>query len=72
MQSEETVAIRQHLQTTDADNFDVHVEEYIIQEHNDDQISSDGTVLHNATQAPLSQLERGHQKRRRRRFTRTL
>ena len=44
MQSEETVAIRQHLQTTDSDNFDVHVEEYIIQEHNDDQISSDGTV----------------------------
>jgi len=44
MQSEETVAIRQHLQTTDTDNFDVHVEEYIIQEHNDDQISSDGTV----------------------------
>jgi len=35
MQSEETVAIRQHLQTTDSDNFDVHVEEYIIQEHND-------------------------------------
>ena len=44
MQSEETVAIRQNLQTTDSDNFDVHVEEYIIQEHNDDQISSDGTV----------------------------
>jgi len=44
MQSEETVAIRQHLQTTDSDNFDVIVEEYIIQEHNDDQISSDGTV----------------------------
>ena len=44
MQSEETVAIRQHLQTTDADNFDVCVEEYIIQEHNDDQISSNGTV----------------------------
>ena len=39
MQSEETVAIQQHLQTTDSDNFDVHVEEYIIQEHNDDQIS---------------------------------
>ena len=39
MQSEETVAIRQHLQTTDSDNFDVHVEEYISQEHNDDQIS---------------------------------
>jgi len=39
MQSEKTVAIRQHLQTTDSDNFDVHVEEYIIQEHNDDQIS---------------------------------
>jgi len=36
--------ILQHLQTTDAHNFDVHVEEYIIQEHNDDQISSDGTV----------------------------
>jgi len=44
MQSEETVAVRQHLQTTDSDNFDVHVEEYSIQEHNDDQISSDGTV----------------------------
>jgi len=44
MQSEETVAILQHLQTTDSDNFDVHVEKYIIQEHNDDQISSDGTV----------------------------
>jgi len=44
MQSEETVAVRQHLQTTDADNFDVHVEEFIIHEHNDDQISSDGTV----------------------------
>ena len=44
MQSEETVAIRQHLQTTDTDNFDVHVEEYIIQEHKNDQISSDGTV----------------------------
>ena len=44
MQSEETVAIRQHLQTTDSDNFDFHVEEYFIQEHNDDQISSDGTV----------------------------
>jgi len=45
MQSEETVAIRQHLKTTDSDNFDVHVEEYIIQEHTDDQISSDGTVV---------------------------
>jgi len=44
MQSEGTVAIWQHLQTTDSDNFDVHVEEYIIQEHGDDQISSDGTV----------------------------
>ena len=44
MQSEETVAIRQHLQTTDSDNFDVHVEECIIQEHNDDQISSDDTM----------------------------
>ena len=44
MQSEETVAIQQHLQTTDSDNFDVHVEGHIIQEHNDDQISSDGTV----------------------------
>ena len=44
MQSEETVAIRQHLQTTYSDNFDVHVEKYIIQEHNDDQISSDGTM----------------------------
>jgi len=39
MQSEETVAIQQHLQTTDSDN--VHVEKYII---HDDQISSDGTV----------------------------
>ena len=36
--------IQQHLQTTDSDNSDVHVKEYIIQEHNDDQISSDGTV----------------------------
>jgi len=129
MQSEETVAIRRHLQTTDSDNFDVHVEEYIIQQHNDDQISSDGTVAwernichlhhitallttcpadlpvkpnqalpaaqsayHNhlatqesvfrpachlcfhtehTTQAPPSQLERGRQKRRLRRFTRT-
>jgi len=44
MQSEETVAIWQHLQATDSDNFDVHVEEYIIQEHIDDEISSDGTV----------------------------
>ena len=44
MQSEETVAVRQCLQTTDSDNYDVHVEEYIIQEHNDGQISSDGTV----------------------------
>ena len=45
MQSEETVAIRQYLQTTDSDNFDVHVEEYIIQEYKNDQISSDGTVV---------------------------
>jgi len=30
MQSEETLAIQHHLQTTDSDNFDVHVEEYII------------------------------------------
>jgi len=44
MQSEETVAIQQHLQATDSDNFDIHVEEYIIQEHNDDQVSSDGTM----------------------------
>ena len=44
MQSEETVAIREHLQTADSDNFDVHVEEYIIHEHNDDQTSSEGTV----------------------------
>jgi len=44
MQSEETVAIRQHLQATDSDNFDIHVKEYIVQGHNDDQISSDGTV----------------------------
>ena len=44
MQSEETVAIRQHLQTTDSDNLHVHVEEHIFKEHNDDQISSDGTV----------------------------
>ena len=44
MQSEETVAIRQHLHATDSDNSDIHVEEYIIQEHNDDQVSSDGTV----------------------------
>ena len=120
MQSEETVAIRQHLQATDSDNFDIHIEEYTIQEHDDEQVSSDGTValqrnkrhLHNiaallstcpaglqvkpnqelpaaqtayhthlatqesvfrparhlrfhtehATQAPPSQLERGHQK----------
>jgi len=129
MQSEETVAIQQHLQTKDSDNLDVHVEEHIIQEHNDDQISSDGTVVwernirhihhitalltncladlpvkpnqallaaqsayhthlatqgsvfrpahhlrfrtEHATQAPPSQLERGCQKRRWRRFTRT-
>ena len=40
------MVINKHLshQTTDSDNFDVHVEEYIIQEHNNDQISSDGTV----------------------------
>jgi len=44
MQSEEIVAIRQHLQATDSNNFDIHVEEYIIQEHNDEQVSSDGTV----------------------------
>jgi len=44
MQSEETVAIQQHLQATESDNFDIHVEEYIIQEHNDEQVSSDGTV----------------------------
>ena len=44
MHSEETVAIQQLLQATDSDNFDIHVEEYIIQVHNDDQISSDGTV----------------------------
>ena len=49
MQSEDTVAIRQHLQTTDSDNFDVDVEEYIIQEHNDEQISSDGTVAWSVT-----------------------
>jgi len=45
MQSEETVAILQHLQATDSDNFDIHVEEYIIQKLNDDQVSSDGTVV---------------------------
>jgi len=44
MQSEETMVIRRHLQTTDSDNFDVHVEEYIIQDHTNDQISSDDTV----------------------------
>jgi len=44
MQSEKTVAVRQHLQATDSDNFDIHVEEYIIQEHSDDQVNSDGTV----------------------------
>jgi len=33
------------LQVTDSDNFDIHVEEYIIQEHNDDQVNSDGTVV---------------------------
>jgi len=43
-QSEETEAIWQHLQATDPDNSDIHVEEYIIQEHNDDQVSSDGTM----------------------------
>ena len=37
-------AIQQHLQTTDSDNFDAHVEGYVIQEHNDGQISSHGTV----------------------------
>jgi len=40
------VAIQQHLQATDSDNLDIHVEEYIIQEHNDDQVSSDGTVAY--------------------------
>ena len=30
MQSEETVAIQQHSQVTDFENFDIHVEEYII------------------------------------------
>jgi len=44
MQSEETVSIWQHLQATDSDNFDIHVEVYDIQEHNDEQASSDGTV----------------------------
>jgi len=44
MHSEETVAFRQHLQATDSDNFDIHIEEYIVQEHNEDQVSSDGTV----------------------------
>ena len=43
------MAIRQHLQTTDSDNFDVDVEEYIIQEHNDEKISSDGTVAWSVT-----------------------
>jgi len=47
MQSEETVAIWQHLQVTDSDHFDIPVEEYImmiIQEHDNDQVSSDGIV----------------------------
>ena len=44
MQSEETVAIWQHLQVTDSDNSDIHVEAYIIQKHHDDQVSSDSTV----------------------------
>ena len=35
MQSEETVAIQQHLQTTDSENFDVHVEKYIIPKNPD-------------------------------------
>ena len=38
------MAIQQQLQATDSDNFDIHVKEYIVQGHNDDQISSDGTV----------------------------
>jgi len=43
-QSEETVSIQQHLQATDPENLDIHVKEYIIQEHNDKEVSSDGTV----------------------------
>jgi len=43
-QAEETVSIQQHLQATDLENFDIHVEEYIIQKHDDKQVSSDGTV----------------------------
>jgi len=38
------VAIRQHLQATDSDNFDIHVAEYITQEHDNEQVSSNGTV----------------------------
>jgi len=57
MQSEDIVAIWQHLQATIYDNFNIHGEEYIFQEHNDEQVSSDGTVtlerdirhLHNIT-----------------------
>jgi len=46
-QSEETVAIQQRPHSTDSDNFDihvVHVKEYIIRNHNDEQVSSNGTV----------------------------
>jgi len=47
-QSEKTLALQQHSQATDSENFDDddhhHVEEYIIREHNDKQVGSDGTV----------------------------
>ena len=43
-QSEETMAIQQRSQATDSDIFNIHVEEYIIQEHNDEPVSSNGTV----------------------------
>ena len=42
------MALQQHSQATDSENFDDndhhHVEEYIIREHNDKQIGSDETV----------------------------
>ena len=48
LQSEKTLAIQQHSQATDSENFDDddhhHVEEYLIREHNDKQVGSDRTV----------------------------
>jgi len=43
-QSEETVAIQKHSQATDSDNSNIHGQENIFREHNDEQVSSDGTV----------------------------